>query len=446
MLLYRTIWRWHFYAGLFVIPFILILSLTGAIYLFKPQIDAWEERDWRSLPTHQAISADAQRDRALAALPGAQMVHYRVPQAPGDAALIHVSLPGGPMRDVVVAPQGQVLAIVDPDARWSAWLARLHGSLLAGTAGGILVELAASWAIVMILTGLYLWWPRGRRLAGVVWPRLSLGARAAWRDAHAVTGFWVSGLALVLLLTGLPWTDVWATGFRAVRAEMGWVAEPQSWRGGVDLHAHHDHAAMAKGVAPPARSVMTLDDMVLRAAGEALPHPVVILPPGAPAMHGPPNGPVWTLTSHAQNRPLIRRISYDPASGAEVARRGFADKHPIDQAINIGIAWHEGALFGWVNQAIGVLTALMLMALAVSGFILWRRRRPADALGAPPQSPALAPARLRIVAVITLLLALLLPLLAASLILLWLFDRLLLPRLPWLARWLGMAKVSPATS
>src|SRR3546814_4622066 len=64
----------------------------------------------------------------------------------------------------------------------------------------------------MILTGLYLWWPRGRGLAGVVWPRLSLGGRAALRDLHAVTGFWVSGLALILLATALPWTDVWATG------------------------------------------------------------------------------------------------------------------------------------------------------------------------------------------------------------------------------------------
>ena len=25
---YRTIWRWHFYAGLFVVPMVLILSLT----------------------------------------------------------------------------------------------------------------------------------------------------------------------------------------------------------------------------------------------------------------------------------------------------------------------------------------------------------------------------------------------------------------------------------
>ena len=39
---YRTIWRWHFYAGLFVLPFVLILSVTGSIYLFKPQLDRWE--------------------------------------------------------------------------------------------------------------------------------------------------------------------------------------------------------------------------------------------------------------------------------------------------------------------------------------------------------------------------------------------------------------------
>ncbi len=43
--IYPTISRWHFYAGLFVLPFILILSITGSIYLFKPQIERWEERD-----------------------------------------------------------------------------------------------------------------------------------------------------------------------------------------------------------------------------------------------------------------------------------------------------------------------------------------------------------------------------------------------------------------
>ena len=41
---YRALWRWHFHAGLFCIPFVIVLALTGSIYLFKPQIDAFADR------------------------------------------------------------------------------------------------------------------------------------------------------------------------------------------------------------------------------------------------------------------------------------------------------------------------------------------------------------------------------------------------------------------
>ena len=435
---YRTIWRWHFYAGLFVIPFVLVLSATGAAYLFKLDLDRWEERAWRGLPTAGAVDADAQVAAALADFPGANFHYYRIPEAPGDAAIVHLGLTNGTMRDVAVSPQGRVIGSADPDKRISAWLSRIHGSLLMGRAGSLLVELAASWAIVMILTGLYLWWPRGRGVAGVVWPRLSLGARTALRDLHAVTGFWVSGFALVLLFTALPWTDVWASGFRAVRAEMGWVSGVQDWKGGgADEHAAHDHQAMAMAdhsahTAP----AIPLARIVERAHAEHMPAPAIVQPPGAPNLFGPPNGATWTLTTQTQNRPQVRKISYDPATGAEVSRSGFADKHAIDRVVGYGIAWHEGQLFGRVNQLIGVATALALFTLAVSGFLMWRRRKPGRALGAP--LPARDPARLRGVAAIVLLLAALLPLLAASLILLWIVERLLLPRLPRAARWLGV--------
>ena len=92
--LYRTIWRWHFYAGLFVIPFILMLSVTGAAYLFKPQLDRWQERAWRDLPTAERVDADAQVKAALTAFPGARFHYYRVPEAPSDAAIVHVGLAG----------------------------------------------------------------------------------------------------------------------------------------------------------------------------------------------------------------------------------------------------------------------------------------------------------------------------------------------------------------
>jgi len=457
---YRTIWRWHFYAGLFVIPLVLLLSVTGAIYLFKPQVERWEERAFQGLPTAGAVSPDAQRDAALAAFPGAKFHNYRLPEQAGDAAMIHLGLPGGTaMRDVFVSPQGKVLGSLDPASRFIAIDHDLHGQLLLGPKGSWLVELAASWAIVMILTGLYLWWPEGRGLAGVAWPRLGRGSRVFWRDLHAVTGFWVSGLALVLLVTGLPWADVWGSAFKAVRSEMGWIKGQQDWTIGgrapdAGEHAEHDHAAMmAAGTGMTARgmshvmpdgTVMTmpsvsLGTIVARAKSEHLAFPVLVSPPGAKARWGTSSASAWTVKSDAQNRPQRVTITYDPMTGKEASRETFADKHVIDRVVGYGVAWHEGQLFGLVNQLIGVATALMLVTLSVSGFVMWRRRKPGDRLGAPPLPPI--PAKLRGLAALVLVLAALLPLLAASLVVLWVFERVVLARLPRTAAWLGM----PAT-
>ncbi len=49
---YSTVWRWHFYAGLFCMPFILWLASTGLIYLFKPQIDQYFDRPYNQLTLH----------------------------------------------------------------------------------------------------------------------------------------------------------------------------------------------------------------------------------------------------------------------------------------------------------------------------------------------------------------------------------------------------------
>ncbi len=37
--IYFMTWRWHFYAGLFVIPFMLMLSVTGLVMLFDDEIE-----------------------------------------------------------------------------------------------------------------------------------------------------------------------------------------------------------------------------------------------------------------------------------------------------------------------------------------------------------------------------------------------------------------------
>lgn len=460
--LYRTIWRWHFYAGLLVIPLVVLLACTGAVYLFKPQIDAWEERAFTGMADSGSVSPQVQVEAALAAFPGATLHYYRLPAREGDAALIHLALPGKVgMRDVFVSPRGAVLGSLGSETRISEIAHRVHGQLLLGRKGSWLVELAASWAIVLIVSGLYLWWPRGVRLAGVVWPRLGGGGRLMWRDLHAVTGFWVSGLALVLLVTGLPWADVWGSAFRAVRVELGLVKGQQAWTvggkapppmiAGAD-HGGHDHAAMLAAESSGAMPMPMahahhggaqgpgLAEIVAEAKAQHLPFPVVVVPPGAPQAFGAPPRSDWTVRSDTQNRPLGVTVHFDARTGRETGRETFADKHPIDRVVGYGVAWHEGALFGWINQLIGLLTALMLVTLAVSGFVMWRRRIDCegdeDTLGAPPLPKT--PARIGGAVVIVAVLALLLPMLAISLAGVAVLEQLVLRRIAPVAHWLGL--------
>jgi len=439
--LYRTLWRWHFYAGLFCVPFILILALSGSLYLFKPQVEAWLDRPYDHLAFAGApASADDQVKAALAAVPGSSLKSYEVRRNPNDAARIEVRNKGETVL-VYIHPQSlAVLHRIKDKDRPMEVVKTLHGELLMGDRGSILVELAASWAIVMVVSGLYLWWPRqAQGLAGLVWPRLNQGKRLFWRDLHAVTGVWISSLALFLLLTGLPWTSVWGEGFKMARKLTHTAAVQQDWgqsrsaeqamanasvHDGMDMgHMEMDHAMV---MPPPAISVERMAS-TLRPLNLAA--PVLISPPSKRELG-------WTGKSDAQNRTLRTTMVLDPHTGAILAREDFGQRHPIDQIVGFGISAHEGQLFGWFNQALGVLTAAGLGLLAVSGVVMWWRRRPEGKLGAPEP---VGSDRLALgLGVLLIGFGLFLPLFGLSLILVGLIERLVLRQMPGVRAWLSL--------
>jgi uncharacterized iron-regulated membrane protein len=126
----------------------------------------------------------------------------------------------------------------------------------------------------------------------------------------------------------------------------------------------------------------------------------------------------------------------DPKSGAILKRTDFSSKPWLDRIIGTGIAAHEGALFGFANQMVSLFTATGLVALSLSGFIMWRRRKPEGALGAPTVIR-----RVRFSAgLIALMVAfgLYFPFLGGSMVLVGLTERLVLRRIPATQRWLGL--------
>ncbi|MDG2525763.1 PepSY domain-containing protein [Stenotrophomonas sp. HITSZ_GD] len=444
---YRTLWRWHFYAGLFCVPLVLWLALTGSLYLFKPQIEAWLDRDYDHLPVRGPLAApSAQVAAALAAVPGGTLNAYELPTARGQAARVLVAHDARLWRVYVDPRTLRVLGKVDENRRPMRVLFYLHGELLMGRAGSMLVELAACWGVAMLLTGLALWWPRHWRGAGgVLYPRLGRQGRLFWRDLHAVSGVWVSLFALFLIVSGLPWSQNWGGLLKQARELAAGHEVRQDWTVGrrqalaaqrreAEGQAHAMHAGMAMPggamAPPPADAYAQMDRLLPRAKSLALAPPALLSPPDHP-------GGRWKLRSEAGDRTQRVNLAFD-ADGAVVDRVDFAQRPLIDRMVGVGVAAHEGQLFGWPNQLLGLFTATGLSLVCVSAVLLWWRRRTPGHLGAPPPGER---SRLALGAfALIVLLGVFLPLFGLSLLLVRAIEWLWLRRWPRAARFLGLAR------
>lgn len=462
---YRIVWRWHFYAGLFCLPFIVVLSLSGSVYLFKPQIDAFFDRDYDNLRLVSAPKTlDAQTAAAMAAVPQARLKGLVLRSNAADAARVHLMDATGQEVRVLVRPDTlEIMKIETEKSRLTSIMHDLHGELLVGEPGAILVELAGAWAIVMIITGIYLWWPRSAiGLGGVLYPRLG-GGRRFYRDLHAVVGVWMSILGLFFLVSALPWTKVWGGAFQKIRGVPSWeelnrgaarevkqdwttgpaseqakrlseyrVAAPSSQES-TDEHAEHRAAArigVNPGEASETSPVHGFDGVAAIVRPLGLADPVLIAAPS-------PSRRNWVVRSETQNRPQQVKLEFDPTTLALVKRQSFGDKSPVDRAVGIGVAAHEGQLFGWPNQALGLATALAYLTTVATAVVMWLRRGPKRGLGAPPalaQSPRLAPFIIGVIA----LLGVVLPTLGVSLIVVLAAEQAIRRLTPAVGLWLGL--------
>jgi len=445
---YRTVWRWHFYAGLFCIPFVIWLAVTGSIYLFRPQIEAWLDRPYDHLGvTANRSSARAQVAAAIQAVPGGRLNSYELPAASNSSVRVLVGK-GRELYRVYVHPgTGKVLHIAREDSRPMRLLFYLHGELLMGAKGSMIVELAASWAMIMILTGIFMWWPRNRQgMGGVLYPRIRRGRQIFWRDVHSVTGMWVSFFALFMIASGLPWATSWGNLLKSARQLGSGAGVSLDWTTGReselesraamnaapnDWGEHTPHARAAgdlSGTAPDAYE--PIDRLVATVAPLALAPPVLISPPSQASSQ-------WEARSDSANRPQRTNIVLDPATGTILSRHEFSSKPFIDRIVGIGVAAHEGQLFGTLNQLLGIFTACGLIAVSISAVVLWWRRRPPSVLGAPQYTPRSHTPATVIGIVITL--GVVLPLLGLSILSVFLLERTTLSRIPSCNHFLGLS-------
>ncbi|HEY4246006.1 MAG TPA: PepSY domain-containing protein [Lacunisphaera sp.] len=448
---YLTVWRWHFCAGIMVAPFVIFLAITGSIYLWKPQYENWRYHDLFNVPTGTAtVSVDAQMKAAQAVMPpGWRAQTFQPAFAAGSTSQVAFAATGknAPakfVRTVFVDPStGRVMGQLDDRTRFMRIMHDLHGTLLLGDTGGYVIEFAAGWALVLLLTGLYLWWPRPKfAVWGFLLPRLRAKGRTFWRDVHAVPAVWLAASTLFLLSTGMLWTNAAGGWYRTISAALGQGTPRESDAGA--------HRSALTGWSPPLKSGLAekIDALSSTMPGHEGQHMGVAVPdmgPGENALpldrviaianvqHVPqpyaialPVGPLGFYSILSDRNQAFNRtyLHLDQYSGRILADVRFKDFGYLAQFMLWAIIAHEGQLFGVINQILGTIAAGGVLLLGISGLMMWWQRRPMDRFFAPTSDAPLP----RVVFVGMIVLGCLLPLLGASLILGWLVERLVFRR------------------
>lgn len=401
----RRAWRWHFLAALLVIPFVLWQSVTGVIYLWS---EAWVDHRHADLRFVERgavpVVLDAQVEAARAAHPGLRIGSVRVPADPARSTEVLLTAGNGlPLAAYVDPYRGVVLGSLSGVAWPAGWSRALHGGWPLGDAGSWLLEIGACWALVMVLTGLYLWWPRDGRGLRALLPRLRSGRRTFWRDLHACVAVWFSLLIVLFLLTAMPWTHFWGGQWLAPLQRISGQQPPRA-AGFAPVFAGADAET---GATPDLQAVLA------RARAAGLDADLVLT-----WIDGPPGAAVAIREATARTA-QARYLLADRGSGRVLERADWSQFPPLAKAIATGVDVHEGRYFGRPGPWINTLFALVLVWLCVTGAMAWWRRRPARSLGVPPAAQSTWPSWLRIAA---LLMFALLPLLAASAAVLWLTE------------------------
>jgi len=434
--LYGRLWRWHFFAAFIVIPFVLWQSVTGTLYLWSERwMDAaHSELRFVSVGSHTrpaseqvraALGAVSPRSRAenhvshdapnaprgqsppahhgaaaASVAPGPAVQRVLIAEDPRRSTAVLLQARNGLPYPVFVDPYtAQVLGSLSPTA-WLPGLTRaLHGGWPLGDPGSWLLELGDGWAIVMIVTGLYLWWPRGRGLAAGLWPRVRSGRRVLLRDLHSCVAVWFSIVFLFFLISALPWTAFWGGRILSSIESATGQSSPTGFSPGGASLSQFGHA------------LPSIDEVVTAARSRGVRGTLdVRLAPW-------PEAPVFITNANvlpAEDRTLIG----DSSTGAIRGDYRNDDLPAIPRFVALGIHVHQGD-FGWPNLALNTAFALSLIWLSVTGALSWWIRRPKHTIGAPPRSTSNFS---RTLLAATVLACLVFPLLGLSVLCLWLVD------------------------
>jgi uncharacterized iron-regulated membrane protein len=401
MTIRKTLFWCHLAVGVSAGIVILIMSLTGVLLTYQPQILRYIDRDVRLVESPGDISTRltpaALFEKVTAERPNVKLLGLTLQSDPREAAAFQTEGPTGPGSSptLYVNPytgeirgQGSTTArtFFRVTAEWHRYLAlagdeRPTGKLITGISNVGFLGLAIS--------GIYLWWPKSlsvRNLKVITMFRWSSDGRARDWNWHNTTGFWCSLILVVLTATAMVISFPWANNlvYRITGSEIPRPAAPPS------TPAPPTAGSPAGGSNPPSApsaggqlKVPENLDGLWRQAEAQVPEwrSIAFRIPqreDAPAVFAISNGEAWDLTARST-------LTLNPETAAVVTYEGYMDQS-VGRRVRTWMRFlHTGEALGPIGQTIaglasagGVLLVWTGISLAFRRFFAWLRRRAAQ--------------------------------------------------------------------
>jgi uncharacterized iron-regulated membrane protein len=395
-------------------PFLVILSLSGLIYLFRTEIEntLYADRVYAPAPslTLDRPAKDLQTQAKFAEdsfFQGESNVSFLKavlpPTSPDRSTqFVFSNKETNNETSVFVDPYtAKVTGSLDESTRISSLALKAHSELFVGQFGDLLLELAASWTVLLIGTGLFLWVPNARTLPKLLLPRFAAKGREFWKSLHGSIGLWISVFLLFFCITGLFWSGVW--GAKIVKPwntfpDVIWNDVPKSDLTSKDLNSsfekqvpwaiedaavpvssgHHQEVSKLKNADKSQSDAQTFDwknskvslDEVQKIASNSGMYVArsISIPKDLTG--------VFSVSTIARSANEEKMIHIDQHSGKTLASVGFESYPLLAKGVSMGIALHEGRQLGAFNKWFVALLCVLLFVLCLSASVLWWKRRP----------------------------------------------------------------------
>jgi uncharacterized iron-regulated membrane protein len=180
----------HLWAGVLLSLYVVMIAVTGSILVFRTELTrALLPNTLTPYAADGTVPIAAVLERFRAAYPDAALENIQMPSRQMPAYLLLGT--DGRHHPLTLLADPVTAKVMTQPHTWVYWTYELHVNLLLGSAHGMQINgVGAACLLLLVLTGLVLWWPGVK-----IWARgLRIGFRHSWwrinYDAHSAIGFW----------------------------------------------------------------------------------------------------------------------------------------------------------------------------------------------------------------------------------------------------------------